>query len=245
MAGKTMYRGKIKTRAKEVEVEDIDAVESRLSTEDFFSRYKNFIYGALALLVIGTVALILLNSQRKANNEIALSQMFRSVQYFETDSFRVALNGKPGQFDGLLYIEDEYGSTDAGNLARYYIGISYLRLADQGETQQNLQEGIRYLKAYDKGDNLLAVSAYMALGFAHEDLDPADPGEAAKYFEKAASAVGPNDQTTPDMLFHAARNYEVAGQKDRALKLYQRIKKEFPASATAATIDKYIGRVSP
>lgn len=245
MAGKTTYKGKIKSRAKEVEVEDIEEVERRLTTEDFFSKYKNFIYGALALIVLGTAGFILMESQRKANDARAGAEMFRAVQFFETDSFQVALNGKPGQFDGLLYIEEEYGSTDAGNLARYYIGISYLRLAGQADDQQNLEEGIRYLKSFDKGDNLLSVAAYMALGFAHEDLDPAEPEEAAAYFEKAASAVGANDQTTPEMLFHAGRNYEAAGQPAKALKLYKRIKNEFPTSSTAATIDKYIGRVSP
>jgi hypothetical protein len=244
MAGKTTYKGKIKSRAKEVEVEDIEEVERRLSTEDFFSKYKNFIYGGIALLVIGVVGFIFMESQRKAGGDKAASEMFRAVQYFEADSFRVALDGKSGQFDGLLYIEDEYGSTDAGNLARYYIGISYLRLADGSDAQQNLADGIRYLKAYDKGDNLLGVAAYMALGFAHEDLDPSEPGEAATYFEKAAAMVAANDQTTPDMLFHAARNYEAAGDPGRALKLYKRIKTEFPASSMAATIDKYIGRVS-
>lgn len=242
MAGKTTYKGKIKSRAKEVEAEDIEEVEERLLTEDFFAKYKNIIYGVIALILIGAIAFVFLETQKKAGNEKAVAEMFRSVQYFEADSFQLALDGRLGQFDGLLYIADEYGSTDAGNLARYYAGISYLRLAGQDSSSTNLEEGISYLKSFDKGDNLLSVSANMALGFAHEDLS--DPEEAATYFERAASAVGANDQTTPDMLFHAGRNYEASGQASKAFKLYTRIKKEFPTSTTAATIDKYIGRVS-
>jgi len=52
--------------------------------------------------------------------------MFFAEQYFEKDSLKLAMNGD-GTNPGFIQIIDEYGSTKSGNLARYYLGICYLK----------------------------------------------------------------------------------------------------------------------
>ncbi len=44
--------------------------------------------------------------------------MFKGEQYFARDSFALALNGNGADYEGFEAIIDQYGSTDAGNLAK-------------------------------------------------------------------------------------------------------------------------------
>ena len=52
-----------------------------------------------------------------------------------------------------------------------------------------------------------------------------------------------NSFTTPIFLFKGAQAYEKSGDSDKALKIYQRIKKDFPNSTEASQVDKYITRI--
>ena len=52
--------------------------------------------------------------------------MFYAEKYFELDSLKQALNGD-GEHIGFLDVIDNYGMTDAANLAKYYTGIIYLK----------------------------------------------------------------------------------------------------------------------
>ena len=53
----------------------------------------------------------------------AKAQMWMAEQYFERDSFNLALNGD-GNYLGFLDIIEEYGITKSANLANYYYGRS-------------------------------------------------------------------------------------------------------------------------
>jgi len=218
----------------EEEEEYIEEVEYDSWIEEFLDRNRNILIGVAAVILLAAGGLFYWNSQRKANSESAREVMYKAVQYFEADSLNKALNGD-GLYPGFLEIESKYTGTPEANLAKYYIGVIQLR-------QGNLEDGVRYLKEFDKSNSLLAVAAYTALGYAHQDMG--DPAEAASYFEKAANAVKDNEFTTPKMLMEAGRSYEMAGNKSKARSLYERIKEEYPNSTEGLTIDKYLGRVT-
>lgn len=55
----------------------------------------------------------------------AANQIFGAQNYFEKDSFNLALNGD-GNVLGFIEIADKYSSTPSGNLANLYAGLSYL-----------------------------------------------------------------------------------------------------------------------
>lgn len=230
-----MAQKEILEHEEEVLQAEIEEVEQESqSAADLLSKYRNYIFigvGVVALLLIGGVLLGGMSGKKGAE---AQEQMFRSVNYFEADSLDLALNGD-NEYPGLLDIISDFGSTDAGNLAKYYAGIAYVK---KGE----VEEGIGYLKKFKKGDNMASVAAYMALGFAHEEINK--PGEAGSFFEKAARAVGTNKLTTPTMLLNAGRNYEAAGKASKALQIYKEIKEKYPQSTEGTSIDKYIGRAS-
>jgi tetratricopeptide (TPR) repeat protein len=65
---------------------------------------------------------------------------------------------------------------------------------------------------------------------------------AIKFYQKAAD-INTNSFTTPIYLKKAALAYESKSEFADALKLYERIQKEYSKSTEARDIEKYIQRV--
>lgn len=241
-----MAKGKKKVAPTEEELMEVEEVETEYeeveaageeevnNLESFVRKYQNYLIGAAAVLLAVVGVVVYLNYSKKAKSGEARDVMFKAIQYFEQDSLTKALNGD-GTYSGFEQIAEEYSGTAEANLANYYLGIIYIRQGD-------LETGVDHLKKFEKSDNLLSMAAYVALGFAHEDLG--DPEAAASYFVKAADAVNENEHTTPMIWMHAARNYEAANQPDKAKKLYEEIKEKYPNTAEGSRIDRYLGRVS-
>lgn len=209
------------------------AEESSLSA--FFEKNKqNLLIGAAVLVVI-IGGVIGWNIYKKSLNTKAQAASFQAEHYFEADSLNQALNGD-GQSKGFLAISKEFSGTKIGNVAKYYVGQIYLK-------QGKIEDGIKYLKDFNKEGNLVASTAYASLGTAHEDLNKFE--EAADYFMDAAEATSEkDDQMKPMWLLRAGENFEDAGKADKALEIYKTIKEKYPLSQEGQKIDKYIARVS-
>jgi tetratricopeptide (TPR) repeat protein len=162
----------------------------------------------------------------------AQSQMFMAERYFEQDSLRLALNGD-GSYPGFLGIIEDYGSTKSAKLAHYYAGIIYL---NQGQ----FQEAIDHLEKFKTKDVMLAPMAKGAIGDAYLELG--NNVEAAEQYLEAADTYT-NDFTTPAFLQKAAWTYELAGNTEKALEAYNRIRVEYPYSAEARDVEKSIARL--
>ena len=230
-----MAKNKKDPELEEVDYEEVAGSESNqqpAEEQDFITRYRNLLLAGVGIVALVVVAFFFYRDMQRQKHLDASREMFQAIYYFEQDSLDLALNGS-GQFLGLLDIIDDYSGTDAANQARYYVGVIHLK---KGE----LETGVDYLKDFSTGDNMLSMAAYMALGFAYEDLG--DPAQAASYFERAANTPGENESTTPTMLLHAAQNYEAAGDAGKALELYREIKQSYPLTTEGLNVDKYIGR---
>lgn len=151
---------------------------------------------------------------------------------FGNDQYQEALDGD-GNNLGFLEVIDTYGSTSAGNLSRYYAGISYLHLGQ-------FEEAISYLKGFKTSDVELKSLATGAIGDAYLELGNKE--EAVKAYKKAAS-VPTSELTTPFYLLKAGIVYEEMNDNAKALEVYQEIKENFRNSTEARQIDKYITRV--
>jgi tetratricopeptide (TPR) repeat protein len=158
--------------------------------------------------------------------------MFMAENYFEKDSFNLAINGD-GNYLGFLDIIDDYGMTKSANRAKYYTGISYLHLGQY-------EDAIDYLKKFKTDDLLLAPVKAGAIGDAMLELGKTD--DALKQYQKAYSETE-NELTTPVYKMKAANLLESLNKLDEALKLYEEIKKDYPQSAEGTTVDRYIARV--
>ena len=221
-------------KKKKQQEDNLQELESALTrTEQFIEdnqKIISYVVGGIILVVIGFLGFNRFYLQPKENE--ALSQMFMAENYFEKDSFNLAINGD-GNYLGLLDIIDDYGGTKSANRAKYYVGISYLYLGQY-------EDAIDYLEDFETDDLLLAPIKEGAIGDAYRELG--DQDEALKYYKKAYSYNG-NELTTPVYKMKAAELLESMNEYDKALVLYEQIKKDFPNSIEGTNADKYIARV--
>lgn len=214
--------------------ENLQELESALTrTEQFIEDHQkqiSYVVGAIVVLVAAFLAVNKFYLQPKEDE--ALSQMFMAENYFEKDSFNLAINGD-GNYLGFLDIIDDYGITKSANRAKYYTGISYLHLGQY-------EDAIDYLEKFKTKDLLLAPVKAGAIGDAMLELGDSDG--ALKQYKKAYSATE-NELTTPVYKMKAARLLESMNKLEEALKLYEEIKKEYPESAEGTTVDRYIARI--
>ncbi len=211
----------------------IEGIESARSRTELYieenQKSLTVIVLAIAIIVIGFT---LYKRYIVGPKEVeAQSQMYIAEEYFEKDSFNLALNGD-GNNMGFLEIIDEYGITRSANLANYYTGISYLHLGEY-------ENAIDYLKDFDSKDQVVKSVATGAIGDAYLELD--NEKDALSMYLKAAKQRK-NEFTSPIYMMKAAQVYE--GQEDykKAIALYEEVKKEYPESNEAKDIDKYIAR---
>ena len=163
----------------------------------------------------------------------ARAEMFKAEAFFEKDSLDKAINGDVATGSlGFAQIADDYGITPSGNLAEYYLGISYLK-------KGQYQEAIDHLEDFNSKDQIVAPIATGAIGDAKLELGLAD--EAITYYIKAAEQTS-NKFTTPIYLKKAALANEEKGAYADAVKLYERIKNEFSETQEGREIEKYIAR---
>jgi TolA-binding protein len=213
---------------------NFEAIEAGLSkTEHFIEKNQKTI-----TIVIGSILAIvgLYIAYQKfvkgpKENE-ALAQMFVAEQYFEVDSFKLAVNGD-GNYPGFLKIIDQYGSTKAGNLAKYYTGISYVKLKD-------FDKAIKYLEDFSTGDEMISAIASGAIGDCYVEKN--DLKTAAEYYNKAVKKSD-NKFSAPIYLMKLGRVYEHLSDNQNALATYQKIKDDFAQTQEGRQIDKYITRV--
>ncbi|MCE4565191.1 tetratricopeptide repeat protein [Maribellus sp. CM-23] len=222
------------TKKKTEQVDNLQELESALTkTEQFIEdnqKIISYVVGGLILVVavfLGFKKFYVQPQEKEAN-----SQIFMAENYFEKDSFNLAINGD-GNYLGFLDIIDDYGITKAANRAKYYTGISYLHLGQY-------EEALDYLNDFKSDDLLLAPVAEGAKGDAYLELGDSD--KALKQYKKAYSE-SKNELTTPVYMMKAAKLLESSDELEQALALYQDIKKQFPTSAEATNADRYIARV--
>jgi tetratricopeptide (TPR) repeat protein len=157
--------------------------------------------------------------------------MFVAEQYFQRDSFNLALNGD-GNYFGFLDIISDYKMTKSSNLAKYYAGVCYLHLGDY-------EEAISYLKKFSTSDIMISSIKNGAIGDAYVELG--EYKQAVSYYEKAANSNA-NEFSTPIYLNKAGQLLEDEGDFKKALDLYETIKADYPKSAEGRNIEKVIAR---
>ncbi|MFZ4401789.1 MAG: tetratricopeptide repeat protein [Bacteroidales bacterium] len=211
----------------------IIAVEEALGkTEQFIEKNQKII-----IIVLGTIMALVLGYfgvkqfYIKPQETKAHAEMFYAEKYFELDSLDLALNGD-GEHIGFLEVIDNYGITKASNLAKYYTGIIYLK-------KGKYDEAITYLKKFNGDDQIVGAIATASIGDAYMEMNNLD--EALKYYLQAADQ-NINNFSSPQCLMKAGFVYEEKADWANALKIYEKIKKEFYKSQESREIDKYIAK---
>ena len=217
------------TRAEE----NIQAVESALGkTEQFIEDNQKPIITVVGIIVV--IILAYFGFQRfylAPKEKQAQVEVFMAEKYFGMDSLDLALNGD-GINPGFLDIIDDYSFTKTANLAHYYAGMIYME-------KEDYETAIDFLEDFDSDDEIMQPMALGALGDSYMELGNND--KAAQYYMEAAN-FSENQFTTPVFLMKAGWAYEIMGEYDKALEAYKQIQEEFPRSAEAREMEKYIAR---
>ncbi|HHP7242198.1 MAG TPA: tol-pal system YbgF family protein [Cyclobacteriaceae bacterium] len=213
--GKTKVSKKKEQKSSNELLENPDALVERYNkAEEFLSdpKNRNIVLGVGSFIAIIIAGFIFYKYYMNNRNQAAQAEIFPAIYYFEADSLGKALNGDGNNF-GFLDIIDEYGNTEAGNLANYYTGATYLKLGDY-------ENAIRYLEDFSASDYLVQARAYSLIGDAYMELEAFE--EAASNYMKAAD-YKENKYFTPLYLSKAATAYESAGNIEEAIDAYTEI----------------------
>lgn len=213
----------------------IEAQEVKPASQPFWETNQNlllYVLGGLALIVMGWWGYKVLVVEPQ--QEEAVSAMWQAQLQFERDSFKLALENPGGGYDGFLGIIDKYGSSDAGNSAKYYAGVCYLQM-------QDFDNAIQYLDDFDAEGDLLPIMKYGLLGDCYSEKQDWD--KALEYYDKASKA-GNHDVLASYFLKKLGMLNDYRGNKEAALEAYERLRKDFPnpSSADWRDIEKYIYR---
>ena len=185
---------------------------------------------AIALVVVGVLALntyVIKPKAQEASNENA-----KAVVYFTQGNYELALNGDEAECIGFEAIANEYKCSKPGNLAALYAGICYYQLGDYTAAAE-------YLAKFSAKDLNVEPAALQLLGDAYVQME--DYAKAAKAFTAAAKSG--NELIAPMSLKKLGFVEMELGNNAAAKKAFETIKNEYPASAEAQDIDKYIAIV--
>jgi TolA-binding protein len=214
----------------------------------FWAKFsKPIIYAgsAIILLVGGWLAykhFYKLPKEEKAEQALfPAEQLFGNMvaSDFNKDTIALVLNGGTladgSSIKGVLNTISKHGGTMASNRAHYIAGACYLH-------NKEFDKAIKQLKEYDGGDaHQLQSMAYGMIGDAYAELKKND--DALAYYKKAAAVNDKDEFVTPDALMKAAQFCEVNNKAKDAVEMYQKIKDNYPKSAQAREIDKYLARL--
>jgi len=212
--------------------------EGSTQTQQWVERNQNKILGLVAIIsiiVIGVFAYSKLIKEPKESS--AFNKMYFAQKKFDeavlinNDSmYNIALNGDDLNM-GMLQIIDEFGGTNAANLAHYYSGIMYLKMNDYPNS-------IKYLSDFSSDDILLSSLATGSIGDAFAELNQFD--DAFDYYVKASKSN--NNYSSPMYLFKAGLVAMRLNKFNRAEEYFSIIKQDYPNSTEAKNIDAFISK---
>jgi len=206
------------------------------NSEAFFIKNKKAIISCVVAIIVIVAGVMIYNSYVAGPRaDKASTALSKGQEYFAEQNYDKALNGDGTEYQGFIKIAEEYGSTDAGNLARLYAGLCYANT-------EKWEEAVKALEDFDGADDqMISPAAIGALGNAYAHLNQLDKAVAKL---KEAAKKADNNSLSPTFLVQAGEILESQGKKDEALKLYQEVKDKYFNSMAYQDIDRYIERVS-
>ncbi len=213
--------------------ESAEALQSTIGkAEGFFKsnqKVLTYVGGGILAVIVGIIGY---NFWNQSQDTEAQESLFSSVYAFETDSLKQALNGTGGN-PGLLSVADDFGSTNAGNLASFYAGVALLK-------QGKFDDAIERLKSFSSSDLLVQARAYSLIGDAY--MEKKTIADAIEYYEKAVD-YKPNMYFTPTYMMKLAAAYEADKKNKEAIEVYTNLINEYPNSLETANAKKFKGKL--
>jgi tetratricopeptide (TPR) repeat protein len=243
---KKKYKAEGKKGAQEVDESEFETAgvlntleETASKSEQWIEKNSKPLFASLIGVVVIFLGFLAYNTYITKPNELeASNELAFPRKYFDEaatagsgiDSLlNLGLEGADGRY-GFLDIAESFSGTNAGNIANYYAGISYLQM-------KQYAKGIEYLSKFDSDNATLNAVSLGAIGDAFSDIDQQQ--EALDYYEKAAN-TNANDFTTPLFLYKAGQIAMVLNKYDKAESLFTQIKEKYSTSKQGKDVEKFI-----
>ncbi|MCX6181311.1 MAG: hypothetical protein NT150_05255 [Bacteroidetes bacterium] len=210
--------------------EPIVDVSSAISkSEKFFIENKKALSTAgIALIAIAAIYLfwqkVVVEKQSIEGNE----NLWKTEELMSKDSLKLALNGNNKDVLGFEEIAQEYGSTDAGNIAHYYSAVLLIK-------EKKYEEAIEHLEDYDADGKMMPHLKNGLLGDCYSELN--DSEKAIKKYVAAAKGAG-NVLISPYYLTKAAILSEQNGDFDAAVSYYEEINSQYYTDPAKHAMEK-------
>jgi tetratricopeptide (TPR) repeat protein len=220
-----------KRKQEEVVVQETTTITEPTGVSALNTTMIAYVLGGIALLAALWFAYK--EFMVKPKNKEAIAAAWKAQQYFDQDSFSLALVSPMGDYEGFEAIIDNYGGSNAAEAAKYSAGVCNLNLG-------NFDKAIEYLDDYSTDDVVLNIMKLGMLGDCY--AEKGDLEKALSQYGKAGSA-GANEIVSAYYLKKAGMLSEQLNKPAEAAKYYQTIKSKFPTSPVGTDIDKYLARV--
>lgn len=225
-----MAKKKKEEVVEEVRIEQFESLDNALNESgQFIEKHQKPILIGVGVIFAVVIAIFCVKAyyldprEQEANESI-----YKAEQWFARDSFDLALNGND-DFIGFLDIIDEFGSTDAGNLAKAYAGLCYKNLGDK-------ENAVSYLEDFDADDKMVSKAVVGAIGDCYWDMD--DAKKATTYYEKAIA--GENAVIAPIFGKRLATAYLSLGEKEKAVEVLENLVKTYPGASNIQELKKLL-----
>ncbi|MCX6318272.1 MAG: tetratricopeptide repeat protein [Bacteroidetes bacterium] len=217
-------------------VQDVDAGEAAIAkAKDFWGKYGKVLSIASIVVILGIGGWYGYKQFFKGPKEAKASEaIFKAEEYYRMDSVSLALNGD-GTHPGFLKVIDQYGGTEAGNLACFYAGSCYIKINEN-------EKAIKYLKKFSTSSKAVQARAYKLMGDAYGDLSKFK--EAFDYYKKAGHEFEKDQSNSAEYLFMAAYLAQrTLNDTKSATELYKEIKEKYPFTQQANDADNYLAQM--
>ena len=216
------------------EMKEDKLVTSYYKAKELFNQYQGKVLIGVGVLIVIIVGIVLMKQNSEKNNLKANALLAKVMPIYEANQFKEAIEGKKLEsISGLKQIVDDYGSTDAGEMAKLYLANSYYYLSE-------FDNALKYYKDFSGAGDDFKAAAYAGIASCYETKK--EYKDAADYFKKASSVSKSNAQN-PEYLLKAGINFISANQNNDAKELFLKIKEDYKTSIVAYEVDKYLAIV--
>jgi len=223
-----------RTKMTRHQLKEQDEITSYLEkgTEFVIARKKEVTTGLIAVAVVAIIVFGLLyyRSSRNAAAETQLSQVINT--YNDTLNIKSEKERYERTLAEAQKTYDQYRSTNAGNIALYYVALSQEGLGDTQKATQSLEE------VAQRGDASVKSVAQFALAGIYKKH-----GQTQRAIDIYKQLYDNGAYSKAAVAYELATLYEANKQLDQAKDYYQKIVSEFPDSTFRANADDALKRL--
>jgi len=210
-------------------------VTSYVKVSEFYASHKKQLGTALTVTAVVVFGIVAYMNNRSSNDEKGSADLGKVFPVFDSGQYQASIDGIPERnIPGLKSIVENYGGSPSGEVARFYLASAYYQLGLYDEALEQFDD-------LDVDGQLLKVARLSGLAGCLEARK--EYSEAAENYEEAATAFA-GDVNAAENLNSAARNYAFAGEKEKAVELYKKLKKTYPTSTFGREADRYLSQLS-